>query len=94
MPEDQDHIFKVGDLVRFAKASHSDLDAPIQWSGKTPKGGLVEIPELTPAIVTQTYADSQGNPMLDVFVMNNHTTGWYDTSFEEWWDLEEKNRGR
>jgi len=94
MPWSQDRIFKVGDLVRFAKASHTDRDGPIRWTGKTLKGAIVEIPELTPAIVTRIYEDSAGNYMLDVFVMNNPTVGWYDTSFEEWWDLEEKNRSR
>ena len=53
---------------------------------------IMEIPELTPAVITAVSADEEGNPIIEVFVMNKIIPGWYDTSFEEWWDAHEEQR--
>ena len=80
---------KVGDLVRFAKRADRFYDnSPIYWTGNDTNGVPVAIHELTPAIVVRAYCDSAGNSLLDVFVMNKIVSGWYDSSFEEWWEAE------
>jgi len=87
----KDHVFKTGDLVRFAKRADK-YGGPIHWTGTDSNGTLVEIPELTPAVITAVSADEEGNPIIEVFVMNKIIPGWYDTSFEEWWDAHEEQR--
>ena len=84
-------FLKTGDLVRFAKRANK-YKGPIHWTGTDSNGALVEIPELTPAVITAVSADEEGNPIIEVFVMNKIIPGWYDTSFEEWWDAHEEQR--
>jgi len=78
-------IFKPGDLVRFAEWVDTST-GPIQWTGADANGDILNIPELTPAVVTAVYEDEEGNPVIDVLVMNKIVRGWYDSSFEEYWD--------
>ena len=80
-----DRVFKAGDLVRFAKRADRHK-GPIHWTGSDSNGEIVNIPELTPAIVTKVHSDDLGNPIIEVLVMNKIIPGWYDTSFEEWWE--------
>jgi hypothetical protein len=84
---DKEFKFKVGDLVRFAKRADK-YTGPIHWTGNDANGELVQIPELTPAVITEIYCDEEGNVVIDVLVMNKIIPGWYDTSFEEWWESE------
>ena len=81
----EDRVFKVGDLVRFARRADK-YTGPIHWTGNDANGELVHIPELTPAIVTDVHDDEEGNPIIEVLDMNKIIPGWYDTSFEEWWE--------
>jgi len=87
----KDRVFKVGDLVRFAERADK-YKGPIHWTGNDVNGELVNIPELTPAVITNVRHDSAGNPILEVLVMNKIVPGWYDTSFEEYWDELDKER--
>ena len=73
-----------------SSASHHGRN--IKDHGTDSNGTLVEIPELTPAVITAVSADEEGNPIIEVFVMNKIIPGWYDTSFEEWWDAHEEQR--
>ncbi len=84
-------LFKVGDLVRFAERADK-YGGPIHWTGNDASGELVSIPELTPAVVTKVHPDEEGNPIIEVLVMNKIVPGWYDTSFEEYWDELDKER--
>jgi hypothetical protein len=84
-------LFKVGDLVRFAERADK-YKAPIHWTGNDSTGAIVSIPELTPAVITAIHQDEEGNYTFDVLVMNKIIPGWYDTSFEEYWDDLEKER--
>ena len=82
---------KVGDLVRFAARAERHK-VPIYWTGNDERGDLVHIPELTPALIVARHEDEEGNEIFDVLVMNRLVPGWYDTSFEEFWDDLEKER--
>ena len=82
---------KVGDLVRFAMRAERHK-VPIYWTGDDEHGALVHIPELTPALIVARHEDEEGNELFDVLVMNRIVRGWYDTSFEEYWDDLKKER--
>lgn len=80
---------KVGGLVRFAQRADR-YDGPIHWTGTDATGKEVQIPELTPAVITAIHEDEYRNPIIDVLVMNRIIPGWYDTSFEEWWEARDR----
>ena len=52
----EDHVFKVGDLVRFARRADK-YTGPDHWTGNDANGELVNIHELTPDIVTDVHDD-------------------------------------